>query len=101
MLANFTRVALLPACVLWGLFAQPAPREPDFNADAVRATVLETAAVITREYFDPIVAERIADELRRRLTEGHYGSVTTPSVLAARITQDLYLLSQDKHPAIT
>ena len=88
---------VLPACVLSGAFAQPAPGGPDFNVDAIRATVLETATVISREYLDPVVAERVADQLRRRLTEGQYRSATTPADLAARVTQDLFLVSQDKH----
>jgi C-terminal processing protease CtpA/Prc len=72
----------------------------DFTGNAVRATVLEVAATVSREYMDPVVAERLANSLRRRLTEGEYLSVTAPDALAARLTRDLFAESQDKHLAV-
>jgi nucleoside 2-deoxyribosyltransferase len=72
----------------------------DLTGDAVRATVLEVAATVSREYMDPVVAERLADSLRRRLNEGEYRGVTAPDGLAARLTRDLFAESQDKHLAV-
>lgn len=72
----------------------------DFNGDAVRATVLEVAATVSREYMDPVVADRLANSLRRRLAEGEYRGVTAPDALAARLTRDLFAESHDKHLAV-
>jgi hypothetical protein len=61
---------------------------------------MDVAATIGREYMDPVVAERLAGSLRRRLIEGEYQTVTTPDALAARLTRDLFAESQDKHLAV-
>jgi C-terminal processing protease CtpA/Prc len=83
-------------------FDQRAPggAAADFTGDTVRATVMEVAATISREYMDPVVAERVAGALRRRLAEDQYRGVTTPDALATRLTQDLLTDSQDKHLAV-
>ncbi len=72
----------------------------DFTGDAPRNTVMEVAATIGREYMDPVVGERVAGALRRRLAEDQYRNVTTPDALATRLTQDLLTDSQDKHLAV-
>jgi C-terminal processing protease CtpA/Prc len=89
---------LLLTCLCSRPFGQGA--SVDFNGDTVRATVIEVAATISREYMDAAVAERVADALRKRLTEGQYLSITTPEALAVRLTHDLLVESQDKHLAV-
>ena len=71
-----------------------------FSGDTVRATVMEVAATISREYMDPVIGERVAGALRRRLAEDQYRGVMTPDALATRLTQDLLTDSQDKHLAV-
>ncbi len=98
----FSRVALALAC----LCLRPLDQRPsggataDFTGDTVRATVMEVAATISREYMDPVVGERVAGALRRRLAEDQYRGLTTPAALATRLTQDLLTDSQDKHLAV-
>src|SRR3712207_3148696 len=55
----------------------------ELNAEDVRSAVMEVTAAISREYMDPVVGERVAGALRRRLTEGQYLTLTRPDVLAA------------------
>lgn len=92
-------VLLLITCPLRGLLAQQgtAPSAAAFNAEIVRAAVDEIATLISREYLDPAVAERLAESLRRRLASGEYANVAAPNELAARLTRDLLADSHDKH----
>ena len=63
----------------------------------IRTAVSEVATTVSREYMDATVAERAASVLRRRLADGQYLHLTTPGVLADRLTYDLFLESTDKH----
>lgn len=71
--------------------------QTELSAADVRATVEGVAATINREYMDPALGERAAGVLRRRLSEGQYLNLRQPDVLAARLTYDLLLESNDKH----
>lgn len=92
----------LLTCAFSTLLAQDAaaPRLVDFNADVIRATVTEIAAVVGREYMDPEMGDRLAEYLLRRLQEGQYANAGTPEALAARLTQELVMESQNKHLAV-
>ena len=102
-----TKLFSLAALALGFLCSRPVDQRAsggaavDFTGDTVRTTVVEVAATISREYMDPVVAERVAGALRRRLSEDQYRGVTTPDALATRLTQDLLTDSQDKHLAVT
>lgn len=98
----YSALASVFVCACPALLAQDAaaPRVADFNAGVLRATVTEIAAVVSREYMDPEIGDRLAESLRRRLQDGQYASAATPDALAARITDDLVAESQDRHLAV-
>ena len=81
---------------LLGQSVAPGAPEVDFGSEAVHDSVAEIAAIVGREYMDPVVGKQVADSLRRRLKDGQYTS-QTPAALAARLTNDLQLESKDKH----
>ena len=80
---------------------RPGSKAPLFTAEAARASVTEIAAIVSREYMDPAIADRLADALRRRLRDGRYAGATMPGALAARVTRDLLAESGDKHLAVS
>lgn len=104
---RYGRVAVLlclPLLSASGPSAQVSLRleEPatELTAEVLRNTVSDIATLITREYVDPAIGERVAESLRRRLVAGEYASITTADGLAAQLTRDLGAESQDKHLAV-
>jgi hypothetical protein len=95
-------IALFLSCASSTFGAQSVSQPPSavFTADTVRATVTEIAAIISREYMDATIAERLADSLRRRLNNGEYADATTPAELAALVTGHLLQESRDRHLSV-
>lgn len=56
--------------------------------------------VFAQEYFDASVSERVAGELRRRVTAGRYLVAADTADLAAQLTADFFELTRDKHIAV-
>jgi C-terminal processing protease CtpA/Prc len=101
--ASVTVAFVLLSCGLVRLGArQPtdAPT-PGLAPDAVRATVTEIATLISHEYMDQAIAERLSASLQKRLADGSYVGAATPEALATQLTRDLFADSQDKHLAVT
>ena len=98
MAAAFVLLLAFPAI---GAQDVPASKSAVFTPEAVPASVMEIAAIVSREYFDPTIADRLANSLRRRLHEGEYTSVTSADALAEQVTRDLLAASRDKHLAVT
>lgn len=92
----------LALCV--GLSAgAPSDSEPVKDRDAVATpafiseTIEALRAAISRDYFDPAVAAKVSEALQKRLANGQYRKVSTIEALAKALTEDLYLMTKDKH----
>lgn len=70
------------------------------DSQLVKSSVEQVGETINREYFDTDLAAQMNLSLRQWLAEGRYASVATPEALAAKLTDDLYSLSHDKHLSV-
>jgi C-terminal processing protease CtpA/Prc len=65
---------------------------------STRARVVESAATkLAAEYVDPSVGERMAQALRASLRGGEYDRVTSSTVFADLLTEQLRAICHDKH----
>jgi C-terminal processing protease CtpA/Prc len=74
---------------------------PGLAAEVVRQTVEVVGTTIRQEYFDPEVGARVDDSLQQRWAQGRYAGEKSLPALAARLTEDLFELTRDKHLAVT
>lgn len=89
--------ALAPALAVE---AGPPPENP-LAAPAIAEAVEALAATVDREYFDPVVASRVAASLRASLASNAYADAATPRNLAERLTRDMLAWTHDKHLAVS
>jgi C-terminal processing protease CtpA/Prc len=64
-------------------------------------TVESVADTIHREYFDPVIADRVDATLRQRLAARRYAHARSLSSLAERLNRDLFAITADKHLAVS
>jgi len=78
------------------------PKAPSRALDIqlTKDTVEQVGETVNRQYFDADLAARMNSSLRQRLAEGRYANATTAEALASKLTDDLYLLSHDKHLSV-
>jgi hypothetical protein len=85
------------------LLLNPAGTEPDVVTltAAERDQVIEGAAKRLAEfYLAPKLAQKMAAALRTQQKRGDYRDITNSEVLAARLTDDLRAISNDKHVSV-
>lgn len=70
---------------------------PAADSVDVGAAVETLADLVTDEYFDAKIANRVADELKQNLQRGRYVNALAGRALANRLTQDMFAISKDKH----
>jgi hypothetical protein len=70
------------------------------DSKLIERTVEQVGETINREYFDANLAARMNSLLRQWLAERRYANVVTPEALAAKLTDDLFSLSHDKHLSV-
>jgi retinol-binding protein 3 len=95
----------LPLCLLIVLLlgTRDSRAQQDTNLDRVLIsnTVESVASEVSREYFDPEVAARVALSLRKGLEDGVYQSLKSKKELAETLTRNLYSWTNDKHLAVS
>lgn len=95
--------SLFVGLILWVGTAAGTPSQPSKVVDAaiepafIRETVETLRGALNRDYFDPAVAFRASETLQKRLAEGHYQKIPTLEALAKALTEDLYVVTKDKH----
>jgi retinol-binding protein 3 len=77
-----------------------AQQSPTVESAFVRESVEALASVVDREYFDIDIAARVAASLREQASRGRYDDAQTAAALAARLTQDLFAATRDKHLSV-
>ena len=102
--------ALLPAGLALSIglsAASPTAARPSnsgaapFNPALIPETVQTLGIALTREYFDPAVAAKVSETLRKQLAEGRYQKASTCEELAKALTDDLYAMTKDKHLVVS
>ena len=80
------------------VFAQaPATLTPQF----VQESIESIGAVVRREYFDAEVGMQVETALREGLSEGRFPNLVTAQDVAGALTLELYVLTHDKHLAVS
>src|SRR5712691_7630685 len=70
------------------------------DTQLIESAVEQVGETINREYFDASLAARMNSSLRQWLAERRYANVATSEALAAKLTDDLFSLSHDKHLSV-
>lgn len=76
--------------------AQAAPSAPVSAAER-RQVVDSLARTLEGRYVFPDIGNRVASDLRQRLSRGEYDSLPNGTALAARLTADMAALAHDRH----
>lgn len=70
------------------------------TADQRREVVAEAAAALRKGYVFPDVAEKMAQSVLTKLSDGGYDSIDDESRFARQLTDDLRAISHDRHLAV-
>ncbi len=99
---GFLAIAIALLCAGRPVSGQNSSEPPALgNAkELVQGTIESLTKIIRQEYVDADIATRIDTYLRKCLADGRY-QYATPDGLAQMLTQDLFILSHDKHLFVT
>ena len=86
-------VALMALWVIADTSAQDTAIAPAERAELVN----NAASMLTAEYIDPGLAEKMAQAIRQRADRREYDAITNGQALADKLTVDLRAVSHDKH----
>ncbi|MEO7540006.1 MAG: S41 family peptidase [Pyrinomonadaceae bacterium] len=92
-------VVFILALFLFRYVAAQQPMQPDMNIDAAtRTAVIDTLISELKDgYVFAETAKKMEDDLRGRIENNEYDSVTSARAFAEKLTADLQSVSHDKH----
>jgi C-terminal processing protease CtpA/Prc len=98
----FASIAAIIIVIVIGnavIVAQQALEQPDLTIDAkIRGEVIDSVLKnLNDSYVFPDVAKKMETDVRNRLKNKEYDSVTSAKAFALKLTEDLQSISHDKH----
>jgi C-terminal processing protease CtpA/Prc len=91
-----------PAAISELSLAPAGARSGDYTVnDAERARVIESAEKLVSEYYVyPDIAKNMSEAIKTQQKRGDYRTITDSDVFATRLTDDLRVISHDRHISV-
>jgi hypothetical protein len=94
---NSTTVPFITVFCLFALSCEAQQLQVKLSPEEMSVTIDSISQILQKNYIFPEVGGRMVQSLKSNLKQGKYSSSVDPAGFARQLTQDLQLISKDKH----